>query len=90
MQEIHCLVFGRVQMVMFRDFTARGARSLGLTGFVRNLADGSVEVVAQGAKEKLEALVVRLKKGSLLSRVDNVQVTWCEATQSFDGFIIAL
>ena len=56
MEEIVCFAYGRVQNVMFRDFIARGARHLGLTGYVRNLDDGSVEFVAQGQKEKVVCL----------------------------------
>jgi acylphosphatase len=88
MQEIHCIVKGRVQMVMFRDFVQRKARGLGLFGSVRNLPDGAVEVIAQGEKEKLEALVKKMRKGSLLAHVNTVSVTWCTPTQPFDGFHI--
>jgi len=86
--EIHCIVSGRVQMVMFRDFVQRKARGLRLTGAVRNLPDGAVDVVAQGSKESLEALVAKLHKGPLLARVDDVSVEWREPSKSFDGFQI--
>ena len=89
MTELHAIVRGRVQMVMFRDFTARRARSLGFVGEVRNLSDGSVSVIAQGEKAALEKLVARLHRGSLLSRVDSVDVTWHEPTRQFNGFDIA-
>lgn len=88
MQEIHCVVKGRVQMVMYRDFVKRGARSLGLTGWVKNLSDGTVEIVARGEKEKLEQLVARMKKGPLLSKVEDVRVEWREPSQHFDSFDI--
>ncbi|MBI4067814.1 acylphosphatase [Candidatus Kaiserbacteria bacterium] len=88
MQEIHCIVKGRVQMVMYRDFVQRKARGLRLAGIVRNLDNGTVEVVAQGNKEDLERLVEKLRKGPLLARVDDVRVEWQEPTQSFDGFKI--
>lgn len=88
MSEIYCIVSGRVQLMMFRDFTQRKARRLGLVGTVRNLADGTVEVIAQGSKEKLEALIKYLHKGSVLSRVDNVEVTWRETKTVFDKFYI--
>lgn len=88
MHEIHCIVSGRVQMVMYRDFVKRGARSLGLTGWVKNLDDGTVEVLAQGDKEKLELLIQRLNKGSILSKVENIRVEWREPTERFDRFDI--
>ena len=90
MNEIYCIITGLVQMVMFRNFAQRKARSLGLTGTVRNLPDGTVEVVAQGDGEKLEALIKRLRAGSLLSRVDDVRVTWREPKAAFGGFHIIL
>ena len=75
-------------MMMFRDFTLRKAEALGLKGSVRNLKNGTVEVIAQGEKEKLEAFIEYLNKGSLLSRVDKVEVTWRETKSVFDRFYI--
>ena len=89
-QEIHCIVHGRVQMVMYRDFVKRGARALGLIGWVKNLMDGTVEILAQGEREKLEQLIIRMQKGSMLSRVDDVAVEWRIPTHVFDGFEIIL
>lgn len=82
------IVSGRVQIVMYRDFTRRNARSLGIVGEVRNLPDGTVSVIAEGEKKDLDALILRLKAGSLLARVDDVAVTWCEPTGAFAGFSI--
>jgi acylphosphatase len=89
MKEMHCIVRGRVQMVMYRDFATRNARSLGLVGYAKNLKDGTVEVVAQGPQDKLEALLARLRKGSILSRVDGVEASWREPAQAFGDFRIA-
>ena len=88
MHELHTIVSGRVQMVMYRDFVKRGARSLGLTGWVKNLSDGTVEVLAQGEKEKLEQLIERMKKGSVLSKVGDVRIEWREPSARFDRFDI--
>jgi acylphosphatase len=77
-------------MVMYRDFTARNARRLGLVGYVENTADGSVEVVAQGERSALEQLLGRLKHGPLLSRVERVECEWRSPTDTFDGFSIRL
>jgi acylphosphatase len=60
---------------MFRDFTQRTARKLSLAGFVRNLPDGTVEVVAQGDRASLEKFTEALRRGSLLSRIDSVETT---------------
>jgi acylphosphatase len=75
-------------MVMFRDFSQRKARKLGLVGFVKNETDGSVTVVVEGTKEKLDMYLAYLHKGSILSRVENVQVEWKEATNEFKNFNI--
>ena len=89
MKELHAIVRGRVQLVMFRDFTKRGARKLGLKGFVRNLADGSVEVLAQGEAQKLELLLQALHRGPLLAHVESVDSEMRELTDVFDTFEIA-
>jgi len=85
---ITCRVTGRVQMVMYRDFSQRKARKLGLRGFVKNESDGSVTVVAEGSRALLERYVVYLQSGSILSRVDTVEVQWGEATHEFRDFKI--
>jgi len=71
-KSIHAIVHGRVQGVWFRDHTLREARRLGLVGWVRNLIDGTVEVVALGEPERVDALVAWLHKGSPLAEVERV------------------
>ncbi|MFZ2555249.1 MAG: acylphosphatase [Minisyncoccia bacterium] len=88
LSEYHCIVSGRVQMVMFRDFTARHARRYGITGTVRNLEDGTVEVVAQGSKVELEKLLHDLNSGPLLAKVSRVETVWREVEKPFDSFDI--
>src|ERR1051325_6018519 len=87
-KRIECSITGRVQMVMYRDFTTRSARPLGITGKVRNMDDGSVLVVAEGEEEKLNILIAKLKEGSLFSRVLHVEVKWKNATGEFASFDI--
>ena len=87
-KRLKCRIRGRVQMVMFRDFVARKARRLGLVGTVQNIADGSVCVIAEGEEEKLEHFFILLNKGPLLSRVDNVEISWEKATNEFLKFNI--
>jgi len=74
------IVKGRVQGVGFRWFVQREAYQLGLRGWVRNTADGDVEVLAAGSEEQLRKLYATLKQGSRGSRVDRIeQQPWPEA-----------
>jgi len=68
------LIQGIVQGVGFRYFARREARGLRLAGYVRNLADGSVEAVARGDEKTLAALEAALRRGPGESRVDSVGV----------------
>jgi acylphosphatase len=87
-QEIKAIVSGRVQMVMFRDFVQRNAGKLGLVGTVKNMSDGTVLIVAQGDKDKLDKLIEKLHTGSILAKVERVQVKWREPRGEFEGFKI--
>jgi acylphosphatase len=69
------MIRGIVQGVGFRYFTERTARHLGLSGYVRNLADGRVEAVAAGPEEDLEAFITQVRQGPAAGRVDDVEVT---------------
>ena len=86
--EIECIITGRVQMVMFRDFACRRARRLGLSGTVQNLPDSSVRVIAQGEKDKLAKYIGLLKRGPLLAKVENVRATWRKPKEIFNYFKI--
>ncbi|MDH4208628.1 MAG: acylphosphatase [Anaerolineae bacterium] len=85
-QRLRAVVQGRVQGVFFRDFTRTEARALGLTGYVRNLLDGAVEVVAEGPGEALEKFQGLLKIGPPSARVETVEAQWQQATGEFDRF----
>ena len=63
---MYCRIYGRVQLVMFRDFTTRKARRCHIVGYVRNLADGSVEAYGEGTKEDLERWLAYLHRGRCL------------------------
>ncbi len=69
-------VTGRVQGVGFRYFVARAARDLGLSGYVRNLPDGTVEVAASGGRAGLETLAVLLEEGPPGAVVESVNLDW--------------
>ena len=83
----HFLVSGQVQGVFFRAATEAAARRLGVTGWVRNLADGSVELVACGAETKLSELERWLWQGPPHARVEQVQSREAEL-QSFSDFSV--
>ena len=82
------IISGRVQGVCYRWFTRDTAAELGLTGWVRNLPDGTVEAVVEGEKEKLEQLLGRCRRGPDLARVDDIQAEWEEGTGEFQDFSI--
>lgn len=81
-------VHGRVQGVAFRWHTCARARDLGLVGWVRNRPDGSVRIVAEGSRDKLEALLAWAGRGPDRARVDRVEPSWVEPTGSLTGFDI--
>lgn len=83
----HGFVSGRVQGVWYRAFVRNQALKLSLTGWVRNNPDGQVELMMTGEEEALEKMHQALKKGSPLSRVDEVTLT-DETLETFDGFTI--
>ncbi|MBA7594599.1 Acylphosphatase [subsurface metagenome] len=83
---VQAIVYGRVQGVFFRDFVARRATELGLTGYVRNLPDGSLEVLTEGERKQLEKLVSYLKVGPSAARVEKVAISWSEYSGSYSGF----
>ncbi len=68
------LVSGRVQGVFYRDSTRRQARAMGITGWVRNLFDGRVEVLACGDKQQLETFNKWLEIGPEYAKVTNIEV----------------
>lgn len=79
------LVSGRVQGVFFRAHTQRKARDLDLSGWVRNLFDGRVELVAEGEEEKIATFLEWVKVGPPLAQVENVEITW-STPQGEQGF----
>jgi acylphosphatase len=80
------VVHGAVQGVGFRDFVERRARELALGGLVRNRRDGTVEVVAEGPAEAVEALRDHLRRGPRMASVERVEVTEEPATGEFNRF----
>ena len=82
----HFLISGRVQGVGFRNFTQMKAQRLGIEGWVRNEPDGSVRLVAEGAREELDQLVEAVQEGPRMAQVEDIDVNWAEAEDEFKGF----
>ncbi len=85
---VHIVVTGRVQGVGFRHFIATRARALGLTGAVRNLPTGQVEITAEGGAPAVEALIAAARSGPPGSRVRDLQVHWEDTPAREMEFVI--
>ena len=79
---------GRVQGVGFRFIAQRYANEVGVTGYVRNLWNSRVEIVAEGNKEEIEAFLKRIKTGSLAHYIEDIEVSFTPAKEEFKGFNI--
>ena len=78
-------IHGKVQGVFFRDWAVEAARAIGVSGWVGNCPDGSVEVYAQGEADLVERFTDRLREGSPASRVDRIDAQAAEL-HPVDGF----
>ncbi|MEW5946852.1 MAG: acylphosphatase [bacterium] len=88
MKALRAEVHGVVQGVGFRFFVEREAKKLGLTGYVRNKPDGTVEAVASGSESVLREFLEKLNRGPSFSRVSRVETEWLEVAQEFKSFTI--
>ena len=84
----HLIISGRVQGVFFRAETQRAAGMYGVTGWVRNRPDGTVEAVAEGSRTDVVSLINWCKNGPPIARVDDVEVDWQDFEGTFDAFTI--
>lgn len=84
----HIFVSGDVQGVFFRRTAKSEAEKLGVVGWVRNRNDGSVEVVAQGEKDRVDKFIAWCKKGPPFAKVENVEVEWRKNLEDFEEFEI--
>lgn len=85
---IRIIAHGRVQGVGFRFFVRQNAVAIGVTGWVKNCADGSVELHAEGSREQLELLVERVRQGPTFGHVSDLEVDWRTASNDFQTFDI--
>lgn len=82
----HLIVSGRVQGVCFRAETQRAARTFGVSGWVRNKRDGTVEAIVEGPKKDVISLINWCNTGPSFSRVEQVAVTWQDYRDEFGEF----
>ncbi len=87
-ERLRALIRGNVQGVSFRWFVGEEAMRLGLRGWVRNRRDGRVEVLAEGERDALTALLEELRRGPRYARVEGVDIDWTEASGEFADFRI--
>lgn len=80
------LVSGRVQAVGFRDWVVRTARTEGITGWVRNRSDGSVEIVASGEEAAIDRFAEACREGPAQARVDHLEILPAEHEKPGKGF----
>ncbi|MBM4764450.1 acylphosphatase [Bacillus sp. B15-48] len=88
MLQLHIIVTGRVQGVGYRYFTQMKAIQYGITGWVKNRADGSVEMMTSGTKEKLSQFVEDIRRGNPFSIVENVEINETENKERYQSFTI--
>ena len=86
---LHIVVHGYVQGVFFRANTQELANRLGLTGWVRNSSNGSVEILAEGEKEKLDELLRWCQRGPSGALVEKVESEWLEFRAEFNVFSVS-
>lgn len=87
MTQVRLLISGFVQGVGYRAFVQREAEKLEVFGWVRNLSDDRVEVLAQSdQKEKLKELIKICEKGPFLAEVKDISIEWQEPQEQFESF----
>jgi len=87
-ERLDAIVHGLVQGVFFRHNTRIQATELGLIGTVRNLPDGTVRVIAEGPRDRLNRLLDWLRQGPELAVVEKVDAEWRDATATYSDFRI--
>lgn len=84
----HVIIGGRVQGVFFRDATCRVAEKYGVSGWVKNRGDGTVEAVFEGSEEGVHSVIKWCNQGTPHAKVDRVDVNWEDYRGEFEGFEI--
>ncbi len=79
-------ITGRVQGVFYRQSTMETASGLGLTGWVRNCPDGSVEAIFEGNKQAVDLAIEWCREGPPAAKVIDIKIAWTDATGDFETF----
>lgn len=85
---VRCLISGEVQGVFYRAWTQQTAQELKLTGWVRNRDDGTVELAAEGPRDRLDEFLQLLWEGPAHAQVTDVQIHWEAHLEKLPGFQI--
>ncbi|MFH1509061.1 MAG: acylphosphatase [bacterium] len=85
---IRMKILGRVQGVCFRNFVWEKANKLNIKGYVKNLADGSVEIIASGEEKSLDKLIKKCRQGSKLAEVENIEKAEINKAENYSDFTI--
>lgn len=88
LSRVHVFVSGRVQGVAYRYFVERRAAEIPVTGWVRNLRDGRVEIMAEGDKADLESFLGFLRQGPRMANVDDLDILWEDYRGEYENFRI--
>jgi acylphosphatase len=88
MKQLHLIISGRVQGVGYRYSAQIKAHELVLKGWVKNLPNGNVEVLAQGDETSLHELLQWAHKGPALARVNHIEIKWSDSQDLFESFAI--
>lgn len=84
----HIFASGKVQGVFYREKTRKQAEKIGVTGWVKNLADGRVEAIFEGDRDKVEKMVNWARKGPIWAKIEALDVVWEDHHGEFNGFEI--
>ena len=87
-KRVHVFYVGRVQGVGFRLTAEETAYRVGVTGWVRNLRDGRVELIAEGEAEVLEQFLEAIRTGPMCKFIEGIEIAWSEPTEQFEDFEI--
>ena len=86
--QLHVIISGRVQGVWYRASTKQKAEELGLTGWVKNTADGNVEAIFEGEESTVNEMIAWCRVGPPLAQVDDVKIIRKRVSGEFTGFTI--